>query len=120
MIKDKKYFHNCKDLEEAKKLYKDLVQKFHPDKAKTDSERETFSLKFQEIDKEFKEFIIYQEWLVKSSTEIEAEIEKPKKKIPIQQKNLDQLKRAALSTVKSATEIGFNLLIDNFFQVKDK
>jgi len=43
-----KYFKDCKTVEEAKALYKELVKKYHPDIAGTE-----FTAKMQEINAEF-------------------------------------------------------------------
>lgn len=49
-----KYFTDCKTVEEAKSLYKDLVKKYHPDIAGAE-----FTEKMQEINAEFEKAFEY-------------------------------------------------------------
>lgn len=99
------YFKNCKNPEEAQKLFKELAKKYHPD---TGNEKD--SEKFAQISKDYTEFRTF--YKIQS----ERSSEKPKLKIKINPKEVNSLIDSLSQSGGQILKVGLQVLAEKFIK----
>lgn len=103
-----KWFKNCDSPEQAKAKFKDLANKYHPDKPTGNTK------KFQEVKSEYDEIMTY----FKVHHDIMPSSKQPKEKPTINSEYADNIVNNASEMVANGVKAGMDYLIKKYFVVK--